>query len=520
MPEPFKKALCIKEKINIVPYRNKSPEMTIEIEMLPIKGNNEDADRRLSYEIMTAAFGYAKDSIEEAASCYVDTLKLNFYSRLKEYEEYVALEQEDESYSQKKFDRFEALYSITGETGLTAYGHLYYILKINRNGKMHYKALTFDPETGKRVTLDDIFTGNYREKLKELMFENYFRYSGSPYSNAGEVPLTDNFQILSNTIDFLYDAPNEYGCIKIKVKYSALDGMLKLTPIYSKKEKEEFWSRAIEGNYGDNNIFVTDIFYNVIHWSRDIETDYADKNIFVTDIFDNVIYWNNSIRIEEWHRIDTTDLNSPVTKLRIDVDFPKANNDTATEKISRFIVSNLFKLDNVSLLEACISVRDSIVSNMDFEEYYSEAIIKGYRYEVSGENKEIRFLGWNIAGYDSICKYSLGRYEQNDGSGLAGGVYIDNNKIYHFNAETGELIELNELFKEGYETELRSIAEDILLNEMNFTEEVYRQRRRNDILNSYNISEDTLTLYMNFYYMGYQREEIKIPYERIKYLLK
>lgn len=520
--EPFNDTLSIKRHFNIIQNHEKSPTLDIIINMDPLIGNNEEASKKMSKEIMTAAFGLNGKTMREAALMYVDILKEKFHEREKEYEEYKYLKIEDEGESniKKYFDRFNKEYRIKGEVKKSINGWVNYFLEKNLNTDFETRLLNFDPETGELITLDNIFTGNYRNKLQDLMFENYFKYSGAPYSSAREVPVSDNFVLNNNTIDFWYDTPK---CICIKIKYTELKELLRFTPAYNFAEEEKFCSQNKSLNNFDTIDFDEHQEDEEGFYPKNNEIDYLGNNVFVTDFEDNIIYRKNSIYIDERHRVDTTYLNSPTQKLCIAIELPKAKNDTATEKIDRYIAKQLLNRENASLMDASIHVRDSIVSGIDFEYYYSEGILKGSWLVVNSFNEEYRYKGWCFSENDSIYRYATHVYAQNDGSGYCCGVWGDRYEVYNFNSKTGELIELEDIFKEGFRKELTKVAENILLDKIDGDKKIYSKEDADKLLDQFVIEDSCLKIIYSYSYRYFGHPNnilIEIPYEKIKHLLR
>ena len=298
---------------------------------------------------------------------------------------------------------------------------------------------------------------------------------------------------------------------------------MRFTPAYNFAEEEKFCSKNKNLNNFDTINFDEHQEDEEGFYPKNNEIDYLGNNVFVTDFEDNIIYRKNSIYIDERHRVDTTYLNSPTTKLCIAIELPKAKNDTATEKIDRYIAKQLLNRENASLMDASIHVRDSIVSGIDFEYYYSEGILKGSWLVVNSCNEEYRYKGWCFSENDSIYRYATHVYAQNDGSGYCCGVWADRYEVYNFNSKTGELIELEDIFKEGFRKELTKVAENILLDKIDGNKKIYSKEDADKLLEQFVIEDSCLKIIYSYSYryLGHPNNIlIEIPYEKIKHLMK
>ena len=487
--KPFTERLTANIQYKLDQSRKESPKLTLEIDMESLVGNNEEASKMISYEITKEVFGAEGIEMNEALRLYSDSLRQEYLKRKDEYIGYV----DNNTIKNKKLDRYEAEYIIRGVASGTANNWLNYSLTKDLNTEKHFVTLNFDPNTGKRITLDDIFKGEYKEKLQELLYENYFKNCGSPYKNASEVPISEYFIPRNNTIDFRYDTPDN-NHIDRKIRYSAMKEYLQFYYRHDALEEEEF--RSKNRNHDD-----------------------LDADVFVTR-YDYIMLDKDCIMISEEHKIDPTDRFSPTMEIEICFEYPKANNKTAAQKICNHIMERERGYKNMTPREACEKIRDSIASMHNFDEYYAQAILEGESLIMMSYYAREEFRGSNTPANGSIFRYTTNSRSQNMSSGLAGGVVYDVIHTYNYDADTGNLIELKDLFKENYETELRAIAEKIIVDGIEYSEKIYPNLLTHDILSEYLIEEDCLILIIQYYYRGYNSEEVRIPYERIRHLMK
>ncbi|PLW94222.1 MAG: hypothetical protein C0592_03535, partial [Marinilabiliales bacterium] len=103
----------------------------------------------------------------------------------------------------------------------------------------------YDFTTERLVTLDDIFEGDYKKALTDIINdkvrEQFEMSSGESFESKGffveELPLTDNFALYSDHIYFIYNiyevAPYVVGSIDVEILYSDLTEYLKKDgPVY------------------------------------------------------------------------------------------------------------------------------------------------------------------------------------------------------------------------------------------------------------------------------------------------
>lgn len=490
--KPFTERLTANIQYKLDQSRKESPKLTLEIDMESLVGNNEEASKMISYEITKEVFGAEGIEMNEALRLYSDSLRQEYLKRKDEYIGYV----DNKTIEYKKLDRYEAEYIIRGVASGTANNWLNYSLTKDLNTEKHFVTLNFDPDTGKRITLDDIFKGEYKEKLQELLYENYFKNCGSPYKNASEVPISEYFIPRNNTIDFRYDTPDN-NHIDIKIRYSAMKEYLQFYYKHDALEEEKF---RYDNRYCD-----------------DFD---ADADVFVTRNND-VIFKKDCIMISEEHKIDPTDRFSPTMEIKIRFEYPKANNKTAAQKICNHIIERELGYKNMTPREACEKKRDCIVSMLDFDTYYTQTILEGDNFLIMRyNNAREEFCGSNAPANGSILRYTTNSYSLDNRAWFTGSVAYNDIHTYNYDAYTGNLIELKDLFKENYETGLRAIAEKVIIDKMEFRKDIYPERLTHDILSEYLIEEDCLVLIMQYYYMGFYSEEVRIPYERIRHLMK
>jgi hypothetical protein len=104
--------------------------------------------------------------------------------------------------------------------------------------------LNIDLATKRPLTLDDLFTGDYKESLTDLIWNQLMADNDAKsheeleemgFGSTGEIVPTDNFYLDKDGITFYYNvydiAPYAVGEIKVTVPFDMLDHLLNTTKL-------------------------------------------------------------------------------------------------------------------------------------------------------------------------------------------------------------------------------------------------------------------------------------------------
>ena len=180
----------------------------------------------------------ADDGMQQAAQAYADDYTANYIKTLLPL------------YNQDRFDFskhawYHYHYIINSHTQMGCKGTVVYLADINyREGGDHTVSqqviMNFETETGRQLTLSDIFIDGFEETLKPLLLNALLEKTGEEtlkaLQNKGYLTNTDifvpeNFILGSDAVTFVYNpdeiAPYTIGFTELTITYAAMEKVLK-----------------------------------------------------------------------------------------------------------------------------------------------------------------------------------------------------------------------------------------------------------------------------------------------------
>jgi len=240
-----------------------------------------------------------------------------------------------------------------------------------------------------------------------------------------------------------------------------------------------------------------------------------------------------SVLVENFSLLDTVYLSDEDPALgnmtiELNVDFPVKHADKdIISKLKTYIFAELFgdyfnHCPEDSLLKAYATAlgKEYIDNNVDFAKRITESSLLSF-------NNAIILDGLALHNDQHIFSYGISRFVD------FGGAHPNKTRLfYNFDLEDGSIITEDEVFKEGYQTELTEIIKNKLLSDLNANEDItyienfdesdYFPEEIKPNGNFY-IHEEAITYVFNPYeiapyYMG--ETEVVLPYQLIAHLMK
>lgn len=213
--------------------------------------------------------------------------------------------------------------------------------------------------------------------------------------------------------------------------------------------------------------------------------------------------------------------------IQFDIDFPiKAQNKAALKPIQTRLLHDLFG-DNymdMDINDAITNYYQELLTEykLDYESLIKEVESKNDSIEWRYNNEQI-LTSHVIYCQGNILSYAIERYV------YTGGAHGINTRIFlSFDINTGNSLNEEDIFKEGYETDLTPILIDCLIEQYDDMHSVADLQERYDVNaiqpnNNFYISADGITYIFNPYEIApyaLGETEILIPVEKIKPYLK
>jgi hypothetical protein len=209
----------------------------------PVKSSDEILTDSLTYHIINTCFGdrYAGLSVTEAINQYAKDYVADYRADIEPlYEE----EKRDSAGSDITSGWYSYYKSIDGKVQYYENSLLIYKFSYEEyTGGAHGMHATFytniDLETKQPLTLDDILTGDYKEAVTDLIWNQLMidNKAGSHeeledmgYGSTGEIVPTDNFFLDKSGITFFYNVyeitPYAMGTTKVNISFDMLENWL------------------------------------------------------------------------------------------------------------------------------------------------------------------------------------------------------------------------------------------------------------------------------------------------------
>ena len=179
-------------------------------------------------------------SVESACEQFAESYVQNYQNTL------TPLYNQDRNDSTKRA-WYDYHYIITTETHTGNENTIVYIATIDyyegaAHGINEQIVMNFDKETGRHLTLSDVFATGYEQQLTAVLLKALKEKTGSEdlaalkekgYLNAMDMFPTENFILGEETITFIYNpyeiAPYNMGSTELIIPYNDVDKILKTT---------------------------------------------------------------------------------------------------------------------------------------------------------------------------------------------------------------------------------------------------------------------------------------------------
>jgi len=178
--------------------------------------------------------------MQEAADSFVNLYSANYK------ENFLPLYNQDRADTTKR-SWYEYHYVIktnvnSGYKGISVY-HIYLdYYEGGAHGIQQHLTMNFEPETGRTLSLADIFVAGYEQRLSDILLKALREKTGAKniqelhdqgYLYSMDMFPSENFVLDSETITFIYNpyeiAPYAAGTTELTIAYSALEDILKNT---------------------------------------------------------------------------------------------------------------------------------------------------------------------------------------------------------------------------------------------------------------------------------------------------
>ncbi len=235
--ETIFKSVQIAEQVPLMPD-TLSPTCNINIDF-NYAVNEDSVAYYINREIVKTAFGYEALSPEAGVDSFVAHYTHNYIHDLLPYYK------EDKESGKEGMGWYNYYYHLKTDVQKGKEGVLNYIMEMNSyeggaHGNQINTYLNFYAESGKLITLDDLFGSGYETSLNILLLKALMEKVGVTSMEALQekgyllwtsIYPSKNFLLRSNDIEFLYNAyeiaPYVVGVTVLKIPYDELADMLK-----------------------------------------------------------------------------------------------------------------------------------------------------------------------------------------------------------------------------------------------------------------------------------------------------
>ena len=215
-----------------------SPTCSVSLKVQNARQKSGEAAKEINEYLVERLFNMQDVSIEAAAEQFTENYVQNYKSTL------LALYNQDRNDTTKRA-WYDYHYVITTETHPGNENTIVYLATIDyyegaAHGINELLVMNFDKETGKHLTLSDIFATGYEQQLTAILLkalkiktdsEDLATLKEKGYLNAMDMFPTENFILGEETITFIYNpyeiAPFNLGTTELIIPYSNIDKLLK-----------------------------------------------------------------------------------------------------------------------------------------------------------------------------------------------------------------------------------------------------------------------------------------------------
>lgn len=213
-----------------------SPECKISLDVMAAKGNGK-AEQAINKAIVAKLFDFTNLSPKVA----VDSFARKYTS---DYVENMSLLYKDDRGDESKKPWYQYYYDVKTKVEDGREGVCVYIINISyyeggAHGIEHTLTMNFDKQTGKQLTLADVFVAGYQQKLNEKLVDallkkvdvnNVNELHDKDYLYSTDMFPSENFILGEDEITFIYNpyeiAPYEKGKTEISLDYDDLEDIM------------------------------------------------------------------------------------------------------------------------------------------------------------------------------------------------------------------------------------------------------------------------------------------------------
>jgi hypothetical protein len=217
-----------------------SPKCNVSLKVQSARQKKGEAAQKINEYLVERLFNLQDVTVEAAAKQFTDAYILNYKNTL------LPLYNQDRSDTTKRA-WYDYHYIITTETNSGNENTIVYLATIDyyegtAHGINQLLTMNFDKNTGRHVTLGDIFATGYEQQLTAKLLKALKEKTGSNdlaelkekgYLNAMDMFPTENFIIGEETLTFIYNpyeiAPYNLGTTELIIPYSDIETILKTT---------------------------------------------------------------------------------------------------------------------------------------------------------------------------------------------------------------------------------------------------------------------------------------------------
>lgn len=213
------------------------PTCSVNIRLEQATPNSGRAGEIINATVVNRLLEHNDDNMQQAAEAFADEYTQNYVKTL------LPLYNEDRE-DTKKHAWYHYHYIINAHTQTGSKGTIVYLADINyREGGNHavnqQAIMNFDSETGRLLTIRDIFIDGFETYLKPILLKALQEKTGfstmkalndNGYLNGMDIYVPENFILSSDAITFVYNpdeiAPDSLGSTELIISYAALDKIL------------------------------------------------------------------------------------------------------------------------------------------------------------------------------------------------------------------------------------------------------------------------------------------------------
>ena len=223
---------------------NDAPSCKVMLEVLYAKSGNAEADKAVNNAIEDRLFAMQNLTMQQAVDSFANSYTADYKQSLTPLYEVDKADPEKHAW-------YEYHYSVTTEVQqaecealddkvvATVKANLDYF-EGGAHGIEQQLVMNFDSETGKRLTLEDIFVPGYEHRLSELLLEKLMdqqdvktldELKAKDYLYTMDMFPSVNFIVNDDGLTFIYNpyeiAPYDKGRTEINVSFSEAEGILR-----------------------------------------------------------------------------------------------------------------------------------------------------------------------------------------------------------------------------------------------------------------------------------------------------